>query len=120
MPHLLRSSLTRPAGRHVELQNGYFKLRMLIQKFGLRLWEPRPSEQGGFWLRSLYVLFRQLLPGQIRSPDPMRSGRRPSGIHPSRCLAPMQAAGIPDAVLRRHKLLPASGNKGAWRGLAPA
>ena len=38
------------------------KSRNLFRSLGLRLWEPRPAEQGGFWIRSVYVLFCQLLP----------------------------------------------------------
>ena len=155
-----------PAGRHAELQNGYFQIRMLFLKLRLHFWEPLrfecsfenlvcafgspgPLSREGLGFAPCMFCFVICSPRQVRSPDPdeerpatkgadatiqrepphdrcrpdprpMRSGRQPSGVHPSRCLAPIQAADIPDAVLRRHKLLPALGNKGAWRCLAPA
>ena len=62
---------------------GALKIRMLFRKSCLRFWEPRPSEQGGFRHRSLYVLISRLLPpASSLFLILIRSGRQPSGTHP--------------------------------------
>ncbi len=62
---------------------GAFEIRMLFRKSCLRFWEPRPSEQGGFRHRSLYVLISRLLPpASSLFLILIRSGRQPSGTHP--------------------------------------
>ena len=62
---------------------GAFEIRMLFRKSCLRFWEPRPSEQGGFKHRSLYLLISRLLPpASSLFLILIRSGRQPSGTHP--------------------------------------